>query len=108
MAENESLDLSRVVNLIMENPKLIEEISAMAKSDRDSKVEEAPEAPVEIQESPPPETVEAVNTYGSERPRRSRRNELLGAMKPYLSKERAKAIDSMLTIVDILDMMKER
>ena len=26
-------DLSRIINLIMENPKLIEEISALAKSD---------------------------------------------------------------------------
>jgi hypothetical protein len=29
-------------------------------------------------------------------------------MKPYLSSERAKALDSVLTIAEILDLMKER
>ena len=108
MAENESLDLSRVVSLIMENPKLIEEITALARSDKASAVEEATEPSAKVPESPPAEAVEAVSTYPENRPRKSRRNELLGAMKPYLSKERSKAIDSMLTIADILDMMKER
>ena len=33
MAENEGLDLSKVVNLIMENPRLIEEISSLVKKE---------------------------------------------------------------------------
>ena len=36
-------DLSRIVNLIMENPKLIEEISAMAKSAEEPKTQAEPE-----------------------------------------------------------------
>ena len=108
MAENESLDLSRVVNLIMENPRLIEEISALAKgggATETKKNEKDEEARTEVITKEEPASA---STYTEARPQRSRRGELLGAMKPYLSKERAKAIDSMLTIVDILDMMKER
>ena len=108
MAENEGLDLSRVVNLIMENPRLIEEISALAKSDKSGEMKAAGDEPLEVPTDSTSEALKPVNTYADERPRKSRRTELLGAMKPYLSKERAKAIDSMLTIVDILDMMKER
>lgn len=107
MAENDGLDLSRVVNLIMENPKLIEEISALVKSDKGAEDAVSPIPTEVINEERVEQRAETVNTY-KEKPPRSRRNELLGAMKPYLSKERARAIDSMLTIVDVLDMMKER
>ena len=34
------------------------------------------------------------------------RKELLCALKPYVSSERAHAIDTMLSIIDVLDMMK--
>lgn len=108
MAENESLDLSKVVNLIMENPKLIEGISALAKGDknipREATESSAPEESYEEKVALKPKDV----AYAGERPQRNRRNELLFAMKPYLSKERARAIDSVLTIVDILGVMKER
>lgn len=104
MAENQGLDLSRVVNLIMENPKLIEEISALANADKSTEKEEVNIAP----------TVQPQNVNASEqtekqnmKPQRNRRNELLCAMKPYLSKERAKAIDSVLTVVEILGVMRE-
>ena len=39
---------------------------------------------------------------------KKRRSELLSALKPFLSNERAKAIDSMITIADILEVMKAR
>ena len=108
MAENEGLDLSRVVSIIMENPKLIEEISALAKGNLESDREKK-----QIEESSPltpasKDVASAATTYTEPRPKGNRRGDLLGAMKPYLSKERAKAIDSMLSIVEILDMMKER
>ena len=108
MAESEGLDLSRVVGLIMENPKLIEEISALAKGTNTSEGEKIPqneELSVEQRDDVHPTKV---NTYTDVRPNKNKRGELLGAMKPYLSKERARAIDSMLTIVDVLDMMRER
>lgn len=107
MAENEGLDLSKVVSLIMENPKLIEEISALAKSEK-GKNDETDTPPTLVTEEPTVEIAKVDDTYKAARGGKSRRNELLCAMKPYLSQERAKAVDSMLTIVEILDLMRER
>ena len=47
-------------------------------------------------------------TYAHTEQKRSNRSQLLCAFKPYVSGERAKAIDSMLAIADILDMMRAR
>ena len=85
MSEGSTPDLSRIINIIMENPRLIEEIAALAKSGEQSSEPVAEKAAVA-----------------------GRRGELLGALKPYLSTERAKAIDSMMTIAGILDAMKAR
>ena len=40
--------------------------------------------------------------------RRNARSQLLCALKPYVSKERAGAIDSMISIAEILEVMKAR
>ena len=103
MSDSEGLDLSKVVNLIMENPHLIEEISKLSKSSESTEKPSPPAEETAVAETPPPET-----TYTRTDTRGSKRHELLSAMKPYLSKERAKAIDSMITIADILGLMKER
>ena len=97
MSEKESLDISRVVSLIMENPQLIEQISALAKQDASSPPEEKAEEAKPV----------AADTYNpvSARGERAR---LLGALKPYVSSERAKAIDSVISIADILDVMRSR
>lgn len=88
-------DISKVVSLIMENPKLIEEIKGLV----DKGGTDAPEAePVAI--APTPAESEA-------RPRRHRQ-ELLEALKPYISDERRKAVESFVTIAEILDMMREK
>ncbi len=108
MSESGGLDVSKVISVIMENPKLIEEISALvnAKEASGSNVEEAaPEKPPEVKEDAPPESLP---TYAPVGYGRGNRAQLLGALKPYVSKERAKAIDSMLSIADILDMMRAR
>ena len=108
MSENGGLDVSKVISVIMENPKLIEEISALVNSKEASggTVEESiPEKPPELKEEAPPESLP---TYAPVGYGRSNRAQLLGALKPYVSKERAKAIDSMLSIADILDMMRAR
>ena len=107
MSDNGGLDVSKVISVIMENPKLIEEISALVS---------AKESPKEIIESAAEETTEAVaDPMGESTPAytppaysKGSRAQLLGALKPYVSKERAKAIDSMLSIADILDMMRAR
>ena len=103
-------DLGRIVSLIMENPKLIEEISNMAKG-RGTEGSVPSESSVANEEK---EEVGAVKeaSVTPEIPTRSHegknRSKLLGALKPYVSRERAQAIDSMLSIVEILDAMTGR
>ena len=91
-------DISRLVSLIMENPQLVEQISNLAKSDssdtQKAKAEESAPPSAEVAASAPPE--KRINT----------RSELLRAMKPYLSESRGRAIDSMLSISGILEVMK--
>lgn len=95
-------DLSRIVNLIMENPKLIEEIKNLGAKDEEAKeAEEA--APREEEKS-----AESVPTVSGESISRARRKDLLCALKPYVSEERGRAIDSMMSIADILDMMRSK
>ena len=108
MAENEGLDLSKVINLIMENPKLIEEISSLAKGNKTAEDSPADLKSNEAKETQVAEVPTPAVTYTEPKPKKSRRGELLGAMKPYLSDERAKALDSVLTIAEILNLMKER
>ncbi len=101
-------DLSKIVNMIMENPELIEQIKRMSQRDEEkqditventSKTEESLENPSEASATyvPPRES----NT-------RSRRKDLLYALKSYVSEERGKAIDTMMSIADILDMMRQK
>ena len=106
-------DLTRVINLIMENPALIEEIAALAKKDNAREETDSTASPVAEAEAVSASAQVPSGERASEAvvatPRgRSPRNELLGALKPYLSNERAKAIDSMMTIADIFDMMREK
>ena len=101
-------DLSKIVSIIMENPKLVEEIREMV-----SKSEEADSHEESSEESKATEVsdVPTEATYQSALPtstHASRRNELLRAMQPYVSKERSKAIESMITIADLLLAFKEK
>ena len=100
-------DIAKIVNMIMENPKLIEEISNMAKADSaNTEITEAEsKTPTEVSEN----VSASANPSIAPGPRGTRnRSELLCALKPYVSSERAHAIDSMLSIVEILDLMKRR
>ena len=109
MNENQGLDIGKVVSLIMENPALIEQIANLAKSKDSPTIAEptAQEETTKPAESPPIQ-VSSEPTY-AQKPRGVQdRARLFGALKPYVSEERAKAIDSMLTIAEILDMMKAR
>ncbi len=104
-------DLSRVVSLIMENPGLIEQISALVKSDtKDAagaaefeKESEGSEPAVTLTESVAKEA-NATPPVGA----RQNRARLMSALKPYVSESRQKALDSFLSIADILDMMRSR
>ena len=101
-------DIARIVSLIMENPKLIEEISNMAMADKGAEADTKKDA--EAPEEDKAEVSEVAVSAPIPPPlsKGRHRSELLCALKPYVSNERAHAIDSMLSIVEILDLMKRR
>ena len=97
----DSPDLGKIVSLIMQNPDLIEQISALAKSSQENNSTQNEV----IEEVKAPEAPASASLQGN---RRSHRHELLGALKPYLSEQRRAAIDSMMSISDILDVMQKK
>ena len=94
-------DLSKIVNLIMQNPDLIQQISALASAEADATPEAVDEA---VKTQAPEQPIQSTN----ERNMRAHRHELLSAMKPYLSESRRTAIDSMASILDIIDVMVKK
>ncbi len=104
MDNGSPLDLSKVISVITQNPALIAEISALVKKEgHDVQQKEEESAKEEVKEEAMPTVTEA-STIPSSSPHIGTRNrqQLLAAFKPYLSGERARAIDSMLSISDIL------
>ena len=87
-------DLSKLVSLIMENPRLIEEISKLGEGSEAEKTEET-----ELRE---PISIEANKPNTDQR--KSRRSKLLNAIKEYLSPQRARAIETMSTLLDVIDL----
>jgi hypothetical protein len=108
MSEQQNLDLSKVISLIMENPSLVQQISNLAKGQNESTPDDLQQKTEEKVVKEQVEEPTSAPTYAPILNQRSNRTQLLGALKPYVSKERAKAIDSMISIADILDMMKAR
>ena len=104
MSEQENIDLGKVIGLIMENPALIEQISNLAKNTSAEKPREETEHSIPTE----PTDQKVTPTYTPIMSSKSNRAQLLGALKPYVSEERGKAIDSMISIANILDMMKAR
>lgn len=98
-------DLSKIVGLIMENPKLIEEISGLVKKSEGEKGERGEVEKGELEEPPKATPTVAAEADSS---RSQRRERLLCALKPYVSKERARAIDSMISIAEMLEVMRAR
>ncbi len=97
-------DIGRLVQLIMENPSLVEEISKLGEAE--TKEPQTVEQKEEESQATP--TVSPSFTAMPESQRRNKRTQLLGALRPYLSGERAKAIDSMISVVEIIELMKTR
>ncbi len=93
-------DISRVISLIMENPKLIEEIKGLVEKEGATESTEPPN-------EPQPTKVQMPISSEPQRPKK-RRQDLLMALKPYISDERRKAVESFVTIAEILDMMREK
>lgn len=101
-------DLSKLVGLIMQNPELISQISALAKSESTQNIVADTDGSEVVSESSASESrseSESTSTSGSIR---SHRQELLHAMKPYLSEQRRAAIDSMISISEIIDMVRKK
>ena len=92
-------DISRVISVIMENPEIIEKISALMNSEKRE---------AEPQSEPSPESeAQAVSAAITQKPASSaKRTRLLTALKPYVKGKRAEAIDSVIAIADIIDMMR--
>ena len=90
----------------MENPALIEQISSLVKKDGEKEAEEKvtsepSESQVKEEPASRPTSAEAgLNGKGEKRTR------LLGAIKPYLSSERQKALDTMITLSDIMSAVR--
>ena len=97
-------DFGKIISLIMENPALISQISALAKGSQESSSEVADEPVADTAEAQKDE--EPLEAPMSRR--RVHRAQLLNAMKPYLKESRSKAIDTMIGIADILDVMSGR
>ena len=96
---NRTPDISRVISTLMENPDIIERISALMNSEPQPKQESVSEAV---------EKADAATYTAPENERKRRRSQLLGAIKPYVKKERREAIDSVIAIADIVDMMRRK
>ena len=92
-------DLSKIVGLIMQNPALIEQISSLVKSDS---------APIENTEETSAPVQSISSSTAPALSKNDKRQRLLSALKPYLRDERARAVDSMLSIAEILDMVRSK
>ena len=95
-------DLSKIIGVIMENPDIIKRISELAGMN-----EKPPENAVlkEAEQIKEPLVEPTVSTAVSSS---FKRKQLLGALKPYMSDDRSRAMESMMAIAEILDMMKAR
>ena len=91
-------DLGKIVGMIMENPELIESIRKMGENadTKPADKKEAEEAPA-VAEAP-----------RISRPAPSKRSELLHALSGFLSPERQKALESMISVASVLDTMKSK
>lgn len=93
-------DISRIIKLIMDNPKLVEEIGEMVKTDK------APPEKEDIAVDSTPKAPEVPTMAAPEGAKSRNRRELLFALKPYLSEKRSQAIDSMLSMAEVFTMLK--
>ena len=109
-------DISKILGIIMENPEIIEKVKEMAQigeKDRTKNETDTATAPAQtdmtegLPESAPNETAE-VSAVPSHNRDKKRRHDLLCAIKPYVSAERGRAIDTMLSVVEVLEIMKAR
>lgn len=107
----ETPDISKIIGVLMQNPALISEIASLvngAEKNGESNAQETGEAPVAVEETATEPVVRVSQPREVQSHNKARRKELLSAMKPYLSENRRGAIDSMASILDIIDVMAKR
>ena len=117
-----SPDLSKIIGLIMDNPELLDRIKTLAVTASSNEGDDV-SAKEAIRKAEPAEpqaaTADAQYTEEKAAPTSStyegrathdakRRRELLCALKPYVSSERSRAIDTMLSLAGVIDVMKRR
>ena len=101
------VELGSVISMILENPELVAQIKRMAESKEEKETSVVPDTPGEseitasVEVKPPAKPRDRVHTA-------SKRGELLHALAPYISEGRQKALETFMTIADILDMMREK
>ena len=97
-------DLGKIIGLIMENPTLLQEIKRLAQSEED--IADAPPA-IEAAAAPEENRIEP-STAQKSRNGNEKRRELLRALSPYISEPRRKAVETFMTIADILELMRAK
>lgn len=97
-------ELSRIVSLIMQNPELIKQIEALAKSDGGEDSAQAQPLPEKSTEEAAPVSAAAFSPSGGVE-RRQRRTQLLSALRPFVSERRGKTLDTLMGALDLFDMI---
>ena len=104
-------DLSKIVEIIMQNPELISTISSLiSKGSENADVTESSENDITVTQPSVTEVEASIEPTVQPSVRNAKhyqRKDLLGALKPYLSENRRAAIDSMISISDILSLMRK-
>ena len=101
-------DLSKVISLIMSNEDLVRQIKDIAQK---SEEEPTKDDALKNENVSPTAALSSEQEYiqpdAKPLSKKTKRAELLRALKPYVSGERREAIESMMSIADILEMMRE-
>ena len=91
------LELSKVVNMIMENPELVEKIRSLGMEKDVHEVEKA--------EIPQEKTAPVISLHNE---KSSKRRELLSALKSFLSEDRQKSLESIMNVADVFDAVRRK
>ena len=102
-------DISKMISILMQNPDIIERVKALAEKTEDSKNFGTVDSTELLTESNKEDNNTAnLKEESNVHTERDRRQKLLSAIKPYLSRERGKAIDTMLSVIEVFDIIKAR
>ena len=89
-------DLSKIVNMIMANPDLINQIKSMANTESEEKSEEVLSPRNEDNSAGVPSSLS----------KSEKRTRLLSGLRPYLREDRQKTLDTMLTFANMLEAVR--